>query len=115
MTTQTATVDFSRFLSQPKTPRADQARGDDAALREVTREFEALFVKQMLDAMYNTLNTEEGLFYGGESEKIFRDMLNMEYAREMSHNGSFGLSDMMYDQLQQRSSAYEAMSDQELP
>lgn len=107
-------VDFSRFLSQPKTPTpdsADRARGDSDKLREVTREFESLFVKQMLDAMYNTLNPEENLFYGGQAENMFQDMLNMEYARDMSHSGVFGLADAMYDQLSraQQSSAYEHM------
>ncbi|MFW5800409.1 MAG: rod-binding protein [Spirochaeta sp.] len=111
MTSNGVDVDFSRFLSQPKAPRADQAAGDDTKLREVTREFESLFVKQMLDAMYSTLNPEENMFHGGEAEKVFRDMLNMEYAREMSFSGSFGLSDMMYDQLSQekRNSAYNDM------
>ncbi|GAB6090339.1 rod-binding protein [Spirochaeta dissipatitropha] len=107
-------VDFTRFLSQPKVPSgAENASGMESdKLREVTREFEALFVKQMLDSMYSTLSPEDGLFYGGQSENIFRDMLNMEYAREMSFSGTFGLADSMYDQLSrnQQSAAYNEMS-----
>jgi len=107
-------VDLTRFLSQPRTPdaaRANRAQGDNDQLREVTREFESLFIKQMLDSMYDTLNPEDGLFYGGQAENIFRDMLNMEYARDMAHSGSFGLADAMYDQLSSRQSAaaYEDM------
>ena len=102
-------VDFSRFMSQPATPRADQAKGDDAQLRQVTREFESLFIKQMLDSMYATLSPEEGLFYGGQAENIFQDMVNMERARGMSMEGGFGIADAMYDQLaaKQRNTAYE--------
>lgn len=107
-------VDFTRFLSQPKVPSVTEGAAgiENDKLREVTREFEALFVKQMLDSMYNTLSPEDGLFYGGQSENIFRDMLNMEYAREMSFSGTFGLADSMYDQLSrnQQASAYNEMS-----
>ncbi len=103
-------VDFTRFLSQPRTPRVDQAGVGDAALRQVTREFEALFIKQMLDAMNNTLKPEDGLFYGGQAEKVFQDMLTMERARDLSFDGAFGIADAMYDQLSRNRSAaaYEA-------
>ena len=43
-------------------------------LYKVSVEFEALFIKQMLDVMRKTVK-KEGLLNGGMSEEIFEDML----------------------------------------
>ncbi len=70
-------------------------------LREVAQEFESLFVKQMLDAMLDTVDRENSLLHGGFAEEIFEDMLFTEYSQMMAQTGTFGLADMIYDQLQE--------------
>ena len=71
---------------------------EEERLRTVATEFEALFAKQMLDAMYATLSPESDMFNGGMAEDIFRDMLNQEYSRMMAAEGSLGIADLIVDQ-----------------
>ena len=72
--------------------------GDDEKLREATRDFESLFIKQMLSSMRKTVS-KSGLLDGGMAQEIFEDMLYDEYAKSMSRTANFGISDMMFRQL----------------
>ncbi|TVQ27169.1 MAG: hypothetical protein EA383_03335 [Spirochaetaceae bacterium] len=80
---------------------APQVPGSGGAdeLRQVAQEFEALFIKQMLDTMRSTIDRSDSLLHGGKAEEIFEDMLFEEYSVLMSRTRSFGLSDMIYEQL----------------
>jgi flagellar protein FlgJ len=78
--------------------RGTERRGDDK-LREVSLEFEALFVEQMLDSMRKTVHKENDILDGGMAQDIFEDMLYQEYARIMSKTGSLGLADLVYQEL----------------
>ena len=86
---------------------SDASRQADAAprdrLREVSQEFEALFVEQMLDSMRETINKEHDILDGGMAQGIFEDMLYQEYARIMAKTGSLGLADLVYQDLGGRS------------
>ncbi|MBF0461299.1 MAG: rod-binding protein [Magnetococcales bacterium] len=57
-------------------------------LQGVAADFEAIFIKQMLGSMRNTIpkarEGERTLVKESEGEKIFRDLLDGEYARVMS-------------------------------
>ncbi len=76
--------------------------GEDRRLREVTQEFEALFVKQMLDAMRATRDTDSDMLHGGMAEDFFEDMLYTEYAKIMAKTGDFGLGEVLYRELASR-------------
>src|SRR6056297_3267239 len=88
--------------------RSGKAAGSSAAdtantaknekLKETCSDFQAIFVKQMLDSMRKTVN-KSGLLEGGQAEEIFEDMLYDEYAQSISKNGDIGLDDMLYKQL----------------
>ncbi|MDZ7793587.1 MAG: rod-binding protein [Spirochaetia bacterium] len=67
-------------------------------LKETCSDFQAIFIKQMLDSMRKTVN-KSGLLEGGQAEEIFEDMLYDEYAQSISKNGDIGLDDMLYKQL----------------
>ena len=49
-------------------------------------------IGQMLQPMFNGLDAD-GMFGGGEAEKMFRPMLVEEYAKAMSKNGGIGIAD----------------------
>jgi peptidoglycan hydrolase FlgJ len=74
---------------------------EDAKLREACTEFQALFIKQMLDSMRSTID-KQGLLNGGQAEEIFEDMLYDEYAKKISKTASLGLDDMIYRELSQQ-------------
>jgi len=67
-------------------------------LKESAEEFEALFVKQMLDTMRQSLHKEDRLFQGGMAEDIFEDMLYTEYSRVFAKTGNFGIADAIQRQ-----------------
>ena len=65
-------------------------------LREASQDFEAIFIKLMLDAMRKTV-PKGGLIDGGMAEDIFEDLLYEERAKIMAKTGSLGLADMIYN------------------
>ncbi len=76
-----------------------QASEKDSRLYKVCVEFEAIFIKQMLNSMRRTVE-KAGLLDGGLAEEFFEDMLYDEYAKKMAENASLGLAAMIYGQLQ---------------
>lgn len=78
---------------QPKT-------SEQKKLWDVAVEFEAIFIKQMLDSMKKTVNKTK-LIDGGMTEEIFDDMLCEQRSVSMAKNGSMGLAKTIYNQLSQ--------------
>ncbi|MBF0446699.1 MAG: rod-binding protein [Magnetococcales bacterium] len=74
---------------------------DRLKLREAAADFESMFVKQMLSSMRKAIPKEDGgLIKESEGEKIFRDLLDAEYAKTTSRSGQgLGLGAAMYRQL----------------
>ena len=71
---------------------------DEGKLREVAQEFEALFLKEMLDSMRSTLNEENRLVDTGMAGEYFEDMLYEEYSKIMAKRGTFGIAELIVDQ-----------------
>lgn len=67
-------------------------------LKEACRDFEALFIKQMLDTMRKTVS-KSGMIDGGMGEDVFEDMLYDNYAKSMADTGDFGIAKMMYSEM----------------
>lgn len=68
------------------------------ALRESTREFEALYVNEMFKAMRKTI-PEDGIFKKDMTTKMFQEMMDMEMARETAKGEGIGLGLAMYEQM----------------
>ncbi len=81
--------------SQVKKPAIDKS----SDLYKACQDFEAIFIKQMLDVMRKTVHKEDDLLNGGMSQDIFEDMLYDEYARKMAQTAQFGLADTVYRQV----------------
>lgn len=71
-------------------------------LKQACTEFEALFIKQMLDSMRKTINKQDDMIKPGIADNIFQDMLYDEYSRKMAKTGDFGIADMLYKQFTQK-------------
>lgn len=67
-------------------------------LKTVSKQFEALFVQEMISAMRKTVN-EGGLIPQGQGEKIYRSMLDQHYAESIAESEQIGLSSVIYQQL----------------
>lgn len=68
-------------------------------LKNVADDFEALLINDMLKAMRKTVNKTE-LIEGGMAEDLFEDMLYSEYSKEFSKTRVFGISEMIYNQME---------------
>lgn len=67
-------------------------------LKEACEQFEAYFLEQMFKEMRKSV-PESGLIKESHGEKIFKDMLYQEYAKESAKTQSLGLAQMLFKQL----------------
>ena len=66
---------------------------------QVAREFEAVFTSMMMKSMRKTV-FDGGLMQKSIGEKIYTDMLDVEYAKIVSNNASLGLAEQIVKQLE---------------
>jgi len=86
------------FAVQTAQNQGTNTNKPDAKIRAAAEDFEAFFLSQVLNSMSAGLQTDE-TFGGGESEKIFRSMMNDEYAKSMSKQGGIGIADVVYREM----------------
>ncbi|MBF0382462.1 MAG: rod-binding protein [Magnetococcales bacterium] len=74
---------------------------DTLSLRKAAADFESMFVKQMLTSMRKAIPKEKNaLIKESEGEKMFKDLLDAEYAKTASRSGNgLGLGAAMFKQL----------------
>jgi peptidoglycan hydrolase FlgJ len=65
---------------------------------EAAKEFEAVFVSEMMKPMFEGIQTD-GMFGGGKGEEVFRSMLLQEYGKLMSQTGSVGVADTVREEM----------------
>lgn len=71
---------------------------DMKKIDETAKDFEAMFMSEMLKPIFDTVQTDEQ-FGGGKGEDMWRGFLRDEYAKNMSANGSLGIADLVKQQL----------------
>lgn len=64
--------------------------GTEAEAQRAGREFEQMFLSQMLQPMFETIG--EGPFGGGYGEKMFKSMQLDEYAKALTNAGGIGIA-----------------------
>lgn len=85
----------------PSIPMMPQNTGSKAISPDVikaAREFEAVFVSQMLGHMFTGIDPDP-MFGGGEAEETWRSMMTDEYGKRISQAGGIGLSDSIVNAL----------------
>lgn len=76
------------------------AAADAEAVKKTAKEFEAMFLGQMMQQMFSQVKTD-GLFGGGHGEEMFRSLLVDEYAKEIAKGPGIGVSQAVRRQLLQ--------------
>lgn len=71
---------------------------ENPELRKVAKQFEAVFLNQMIGAMRKTV-TPGGLIPESNAERVFKGMLDSENAQRMADSEQIGLSQIIYDHL----------------
>jgi Rod binding domain-containing protein len=72
---------------------ANAAKADAAA-----KDYEAVFISQMLGAMFSGIATD-GVTGGGKGEEMFRSLMINEYGKSITQQGGFGLATQMKAEL----------------
>ena len=82
-------ISLDTGLLQAKMPKPAGLLGDPVS--KAAREFEAVYLTEMMRPMLETVPVSEA-FGGGHGEEIFRDMLADEYGKMMARTGGIGLA-----------------------
>lgn len=71
-----------------------QARAQVPKDKAAAKEFEAMFLSEMFNHMFEGVDVDP-MFGGGSGEKMFRSLLIQEYGKKMSQGKSIGISDQI--------------------
>lgn len=83
--------------------KAGAAIGDKEALRSAARQFESLMVAQMLKTMRQTrFSDEDDPLTGGDSLKLYRELLDQQWAARLSKGRGLGFADMLVKHLERQ-------------
>ena len=80
--------------AKPSVPKVTDAQ----KATKVAKDFEAVFINEMLGQMFEGISTD-GPFGGGPGEAIFRSMMIDNYSKTIAAQGGFGLSDAIKREL----------------
>lgn len=78
--------------------KADAKTLNDRKLDKVAKEFEAVFISQMLAPMFEGIETDP-VFGGGQGEEMFRSMMVEEYGKMLAERGGVGLQAAIKEKL----------------
>ncbi|MEL7310344.1 MAG: glucosaminidase domain-containing protein [Pseudomonadota bacterium] len=96
----TSVTDFTQYTQL----RADARSNEDAALREVAEQFEALFMQQMLKSMRDA-SFGDPMFPDTGAHGLYRDLLDQQLATDSTQRGGLGLADMIVQQMRLRAAS----------
>ncbi|MEA3469220.1 MAG: rod-binding protein [Thermodesulfobacteriota bacterium] len=71
------------------------------SLRKSCREFEAIYINEMYKTMRQTV-PDSGLFKNDMADNLYREMLDMEMARQTAAGDGMGIGKAMYEQLKKQ-------------
>ncbi len=96
------------LIARAKNGQQTQVGPEEA--QRIGKGFEALFLSQMIEHMWAGIEAD-GLFGGGNAEKIFRSFAIEEYAKSFSERGGIGIADAVQRSLLQMQEAYDPLND----
>ena len=78
--------------------------GDLKQMRKVAKDFEAVFLSQMLQPMFQDLGAEAP-FGGGHGEDVWRSLQVQEYGKAITDAGGIGIADKVMREMIQMQEA----------
>jgi murein DD-endopeptidase MepM/ murein hydrolase activator NlpD len=90
--------DQIKSLNQNPLNAASVSGKNQAELKKVAEEFEAIFIGQLLKVMRETIE-ESGMEGGGFGKGIYTDLFDQEIALSMARRGALGIGDIIYKSL----------------
>ena len=80
----------------PKPARPSQS-ADPAKIAKSAHDFEAMAIGQLLQPMFDTVDTAHNKFGGGPGEEAWKPMMVQEFAKQIEAHGGLGLAKPVYD------------------
>lgn len=88
-------------LSGAQALKARAAAGDRGALRAAAQQFESLMIGMMLKSLRETkFSEEDDPMTSGEGVKLYRDLLDQQWAEKLAKGRGLGFADMMVKSLE---------------
>lgn len=87
-------------FTQLTTLRAEATKNPNAALEEVTLQFESIFLQQILKSMRDA-TVKSGLLDSSQMD-TYQSMADQQLAVQLAEQGGIGLARMMVEQMQTR-------------
>ncbi len=105
-TSQTAALALQQGSSNKVLQKADALTGlkktgnglDMAAIDAAAKDFEAVFVSEMIKPMFEGIKVD-ATFGGGKGEEMFRGLMIDEYGKMISQTGQVGIADAVKEKL----------------
>jgi Rod binding domain-containing protein len=100
-------------LPATQIPSADAAEASAsptmiAQARKSAQDFEAMALGQLLQPMFNTVDTSKGLFGGGAGEATWKPLMVDEMAKMMAKAGGIGIADAVFKEMLRMQAAKNA-------
>jgi peptidoglycan hydrolase FlgJ len=81
----------------PQTVKRPLPAADPAQIAKSAKDFEAVAIGELLQPMFDTVKTANGLFGGGAGEEAWKPMLVQAFAKQIAAHGGLGLAKPVYD------------------
>jgi peptidoglycan hydrolase FlgJ len=91
-----APMPVTRSAAKPATDTLRGAGADPARLAKAAQDFEAMALGELLQPMFDTVDTAHSPFGGGDGEAAWRPMLVQEVAKQIAARGGLGLAQPVY-------------------
>lgn len=88
--------------------RVDARKDSPEALKEVAKQFEAVFVQMMIKSMREASVPLQGELFNGDQTKAYTDMYDKQLGLELSKSNGIGLADVIMRQLSRPESVVSA-------
>ena len=78
---------------------------DPAKIAKAAHDFEAMAIGQLLEPMFDTVDSAHDAFGGGAGEEAWKPMLVQAFAKQIEARGGLGLAKPIYDAMLQAQEA----------
>lgn len=85
--------------SRPVAPSASRQfqPPDPAKVMKSAKDFESMAIGQLLQPMFDTVDSSHGKFGGGSGEEAWKPLMVQEFAKQIEAHGGLGLAKPVYD------------------
>ncbi|MGH1378202.1 MAG: rod-binding protein [Alphaproteobacteria bacterium] len=97
-TPQLSTETSLALMQASQTKQTAAMDKNQARIEEKARDFEAVFITEMMKPMFEGIETDE-LFGGGKGEEIFRGMMLDEYGKDIASLNTTGIQTQVKNKL----------------